>query len=74
MRHFWWLDIQKFAGAYVQGCATCQSMKSMTTRLAPPAFPITSEEKQSPFQTISLDLITDLPLLEGYDSILTVVD
>jgi hypothetical protein len=46
----------------------------MTTRPAPPAFPITTEEKQSPFQTISLDLITDLPPSRGYDSILTVVD
>jgi hypothetical protein len=46
----------------------------MTTRPALPAFPIIAEEKQSPFQTISLDLITDLPLLKGYDSILTIVD
>ena len=29
---------------------------------------------QSPFETISLDLITDLPTSRGYDSILTVVD
>jgi hypothetical protein len=74
MRDFWWPDIRRFTEAYVRGCATCQSTKPMTTRPTPPAFPITTEEKQSPFQTISLDLITDLPPSKGYDSILTVVD
>jgi hypothetical protein len=74
MRDFWWPDVRRFTEAYIRGCATCQSTKPMTTRPVPPAFPITTEEKQSPFQTISLDLITDLPSSEGYDSILTVVD
>jgi hypothetical protein len=31
-------------------------------------------ERQNPFQTVSIDLITDLPNSKGYDSILTVVD
>jgi predicted phosphohydrolase len=74
MRDFWWPDIRKLTEAYVRGCAVCQSTKPMTTRPTPPAFPIISEEKCSPIQTISLDLITDLPLSKGYDSILTVVD
>jgi hypothetical protein len=29
---------------------------------------------QGPFQYVSMDLITDLPTSEGYDSILTIVD
>ena len=36
--------------------------------------PIVATGVQSPFETISLDLITDLPTSQGYDSILTVVD
>jgi hypothetical protein len=36
--------------------------------------PISSPERQLPFQTISVDLITDLPVSRGFDSILTVVD
>ena len=36
--------------------------------------PITPTEGAVPFQTISLDLITDLPEVEGHDSILTIVD
>jgi hypothetical protein len=42
-------------------------------RPKPPLVPITSGQVQQPFQTISLDLITDLPPSEGYNSILTVV-
>jgi hypothetical protein len=40
----------------------------------PPILPVMSPEQQNPFQTISIDLITDLPVLEGHDNILTVVD
>jgi hypothetical protein len=36
--------------------------------------PITHEQQQYPFQTIAMDLITDLPVSHGYDSILTIVD
>jgi hypothetical protein len=60
--------------AYVRGCAVCQSTKPNTTRPRPPIMPIASEQKQLPFQTISMDLITDLPISQGYNSILTVVD
>ena len=36
--------------------------------------PIITTGVQQPFKTISLDLITDLPVSQGYDSILTIVD
>ena len=36
--------------------------------------PIITTGVQSPFETISLDLITDLPTSQGYDSILTIID
>jgi hypothetical protein len=65
MKDFWWPNVRKFTEAYVRGCAICQSTKPITTRPAPPAFPILAEEKQSPFRTISLDLITDLPPSKG---------
>ena len=39
-----------------------------------PSFPIMQDEPQKPFQMISLDLITDLPVSQGYDYIVTVVD
>jgi hypothetical protein len=49
-------------------------MKSGTVKLKVPPFPITQDAPQKPFQTISLDLITDLPESQGYDCILTIVD
>ena len=36
--------------------------------------PISSTEQQVSFQTISVNLIMDLPVLQGYDSIITIVD
>ena len=36
--------------------------------------PITVTPKAIPFQTISLNLITDLPVSRGYDSILTIIN
>jgi hypothetical protein len=36
--------------------------------------PIVATGVQAPLETISLDLITDLPTSQGYDSILTIVD
>jgi hypothetical protein len=61
---------------YVKGCATCQSTKPLTHRPKPPIAPIEPQEEISntPFQVIALDLITDLPLSDGKDSILTIVD
>ena len=36
--------------------------------------PIVATGVQRPFKMISLDLITDLPTSQGYDSILTIID
>jgi hypothetical protein len=62
---------------YVKGCTTCQSTKPLTHRPKPPIAPLEPREQETdnvPFQVISMDLITDLPLSDGNDSILTIVD
>jgi hypothetical protein len=74
MREFWWPEIQQFTATYIRGCAICQSTKPNTTRPKPPMMPITHNQPQHPFQTIAMDLITDLPISRGYDSILAIVD
>jgi hypothetical protein len=71
---YWWPHQRDFITKYVQGCATCQSTKSGTTRPKIPIMPITVKEQAPPFATIALDLITDLPVSQGYDSILTITD
>jgi len=58
---------------YIDGCATCQQMKSITHPSSPPLHPIPSVNTH-PFTQISVDLITDLPLSDSYDSIMVVVD
>ena len=43
-------------------------------RPKPPLMPIITTGVRQSFEMISLDLITDLPVSRGYDSILTIVD
>jgi Integrase zinc binding domain/RNase H-like domain found in reverse transcriptase len=73
-KDYWWPKMAAFMKAYVQGCAVCQSTKSGTTRPKVPLVPIPPKQMHVPFGTIALDLITDLPMSEGYDSILTITD
>jgi hypothetical protein len=61
-REFWWPGVRRFVTTYIQGCAICQSTKPGTVWPKPPLMPISSPERQLPFQTISVDLITDLPV------------
>jgi RNase H-like domain found in reverse transcriptase/Integrase zinc binding domain len=71
---YWWLGIWDFITKYVQGCAICQSTKLGTTHPKVPLMPITAKQAAPPFATIALDLITDLPLSNGHDSILMITN
>jgi Integrase zinc binding domain len=73
-KDYWWPNMATFIKAYVQGCAVCQSTKSGTMRPKVPLVPIPPKQTHIPFGTIALDLITDLPISEGYDLILTITD
>ena len=70
---FWWPGLASFVRKYVEGCATCQQNKANTHPTVPPLSPIHSLASR-PFQQVSCDLITDLPLSAGFDSLLVVVD
>src|SRR5579863_9755236 len=48
--------------------------KTNTNLNKPTIFPITPEPNALPFQTVAMDLITDLPSSNGYDTILTITD
>jgi RNase H-like domain found in reverse transcriptase/Integrase zinc binding domain len=74
-RDYWWPDMKCFVVQYVKGCAICQSTKPNTVRPKVPVYPITTDEERTyPFQTISWDLIMDLPKSGNFDSVLTIVD
>jgi hypothetical protein len=58
---------------FVTGCAVCQAHKVNTHPSAPPLTPLASVATH-PFQQVSVDLITDLSVSLGFDSIMVMVD
>jgi hypothetical protein len=72
-RDFWWPGLNAFIRHFVAGCAVCQAHKVNTHPSAPPLTPLASMATR-PFQQVSVDLITDLPLSLGFDSVMVVVD
>ena len=63
----------QFIKKYVDGCAPCQQNKTNTHLTILPLNPIISGETL-PFKQISYDLITNLPISNGFDSLLVMVD
>jgi len=57
---------------YIEGCDACQCNKNRTEQLTGKLMPNSIPEK--PWTHILADFITKLPLAQGYDSILVVVD
>jgi len=71
-RDFWWPGITKEVKRYVEGCDACQRNKNHTEQLAGKLMPNSILEKS--WTHILADFITKLPLAQGYDLILVVVD
>ena len=66
--------LRQFVESYVKGCAICQETKVITHMKRAPLYHFDTSVQSGPFQFISIDLITDLPLSNGKDTILTIVD
>jgi Integrase zinc binding domain len=73
-RDYWWPTVKEFVTSYVKGCTVCQSSKANTVRPRAPPFPIAPVTEAMPFETVAMDLITDLPVSEGFDAIFTITD
>ena len=73
-RLYWWPGLQTFVWNYVRGCGVCQQYKINWLPSHPSYMPIPQASTTRPFTHCSMDLITDLPLLDGFDSILVMVD
>ena len=71
-RNFWWPGVTREVKRYVEGCDACQRNKNRTQPPAGKLMPNSIPEKA--WTHISADFITKLPLAQGYDSILVVVD
>ena len=73
-QHYWWPGLRTFVKNYVQGCGICQQFKIDRSPSKPTYIPTEGAKSLRPFANCSMDLITDLPPADGYDSILVVVD
>ena len=71
-RNFWWPGVTREVKRYVEGCNACQRNKNRTQPLAGKLMLNSIPEKA--WTHISADFITKLPLAQGYDTILVVVD
>ena len=73
-QHYWWPGMNDWIGRYVAGCAQCQQNKIHTTKKKTPLFHIPGNPFMHPFNTIMLDLITQLLKANDHNAILTIVD
>jgi len=71
-RNFWWPGVTREVKRYVEGCDACQRNKNRTQPPVGKFMPNSISEKA--WTHISADFITKLPLAQGYDAILVVVD
>jgi hypothetical protein len=69
---FWWPGMNEEIKLFVQSCLHCQRNKAGNKHNRPPSQPLPVPTAQ--FQSITMDLITDLPESNSFDSIFVVVD
>ena len=71
-RQYYWPGLASNIRSYVAQCDHCTRFKGSNTKPAGSAVPL--QPSMMPWVDISADFITDLPLSNGFDSILTVID
>jgi len=71
-RNFWWPGVSREVKQYMEGCDACQRNKNHMQAPAGKLMPNSILEKL--WSHISANFIMKLPLVQGYDSILVVVD
>ena len=54
--------MKQWIANYVKGCTTCQQNKNLTHRKKIPPYGITTTHNALPFQQVTMDLITGLPM------------
>ena len=66
--------LHQFVEQYVKGCAKCQEAKAITHWKHTSLYHFDTQVEHGPFQYVSMNLITNLPLSNQFDFILTIVD
>ena len=72
-RDFWWPGLFTYVNKFIEGCAVCQQNKVNTHPTCPPLNPVPSTSTLL-FKQLSVDLVTNLPLVGSVDSIMVMVD
>ena len=70
---FWWSGLSLFINNFIAGCSVCQQNKAHMHPVSLPLLPIKSTSLL-PFKQLSINLIMDLPLSHGFDSLMVIVD
>jgi len=71
-RNYWWPEVMRDVGKYIEGCDMCQRMKNKTEM---PAEKLKlSKVLKRPWTHLTVDFITKLPVVVGKDAILVVCD
>ena len=72
--NYWWPGMHTFVKNFVDGCTACQQAKINQHLTDPPLMPIKGSTMGQPFAQISYNFITNLPVSNGFDSLMVVVD
>src|SRR5882724_6091242 len=70
--NFWWPGMGHYIAKYTRGCDLCNCTKNYPSTPAGKLMPNHIPDHR--WQTISVDLITELPQSHGYDTIMVIVD
>jgi len=71
-RNFWWPEVTRDIGRYVEGCNLCQRMKNRTEEIVGKLK--LSEILEKLWTYLTVDFIMKLPIVAGKDAILVVCD
>ena len=71
-RNYWWLEVTKEVGRYMDGCDACQRYKNKSK--APAGKLMLNAISEKSWSHISADFITKLLLAQEYNAILVVYD
>ena len=72
IKSFYWPSMRKHVRQYVKKCDTCQKIKPSTQKPLGSLSPLPTPSR--PWEMLSMDFISGLPEIDGYDSIVTFVD
>ena len=70
--NFIWMGLKKSVKEHVRHCLSCSRNKPSTSK--PTGLLLPLKVPEAPWLSISVDFITDLPLSNGFDTIMVVVD